>query len=191
MLKIRPYQDSDKADVEHICIATAPKSMVSSEKLTEQTLLLYSRYYTRLEQSHCFVLTEGEEERAVGYILCAPDYKYYKQQFMTNEVKALRKLGPSAVIQAYGEVTAPKPFSKKYPAHLHIDILPAYQHQGMGTKLMDTLVQHLCELGVPGVLLVVGAENQSSIAFYQKYGFQRLGNIGGGVVFGLEIHAEA
>lgn len=186
MITIRPYRDSDRKAVETICVATAPAALVATEKRKSQTLLLYNRYYTRASQAHCFVAAD-EQDRPVGYILCAPDFKVFRQGFLSKEVKALCKLGPAAVIQGYGEAALPKPFAKKYPAHLHIDIMPEYQRQGAGRKLMDTLLAHLQNLGVPGVMLVAGAQNHQAVAFYQKYGFQRLGVMGGSIVFGLKI----
>lgn len=186
MPEIRPLRESDREQAEFICIQTAPDALAATEKKREETLWLYNRYYIRNEKEHCFVLAD-DSDIAVGYVLCAPDYKRYKKEFFSCEMRKLRKYGPAPVLAAYGQMTALKPFSKRYPAHLHIDILPAYQHQGWGTKLLDALAAHLKGSGVPGVLLVAGEQNHGAIIFYEKYGMERLGNIGGGVVFGLAL----
>ena len=68
--------------------------------------------------------------------------------------------------------------AKKYPAHLHIDILPEAQHQGYGAKLMDVLMDYLAEKGVKGVHLGVGGDNAGGIRFYEKYGFTMIHDFG-------------
>lgn len=78
MIKIRPMLEKDKKAVEHICIVTAPPDFVCDEKKRERTLLLYNRYYTRIVK-HSFVAAD-ENDNAVGYILCAPDYRKYKKR---------------------------------------------------------------------------------------------------------------
>lgn len=189
MPSIRPYRETDREAVEAICIATAPPSLISTEKRVEQTLLLYNRYYTRAAQGHCFVLA-NDADLPVGYILCAPDYKQYKKEFLSHEIKALCRLGPAAVLQGYGEIGSLKPLAKRYPAHLHIDLLPEYQHRGYGRKLMDCLTAHLQAQKVPGLMLIASAENRSAIAFYHKYGFEPLGTVGGSVALGLILNKK-
>ena len=61
---------------------------------------------------------------------------------------------------------------EKYPAHLHIDILPEYQRQGIGHRLMKRLEQHLIKNNVPGFHLEVGSKNTLGINFYKKYGLE-------------------
>lgn len=182
---IRPYNKKDGASVEAICIATASAELVTSEKMRKQTILLYSHYYTRAESEHCFVVT-NPSNLVVGYVLCAPNYERYRHEFLAQEQKWLKELSLHAEMRCWGEVRAQKPYAKRYPAHLHIDLLPEYQHLGWGTKLLDTLVEHLGKLHVQGVMLMVDKTNTNAIAFYEKYGFKKLSSRGC-IVFGLEI----
>ncbi|MCK9793616.1 GNAT family N-acetyltransferase [Isoptericola sp. 4D.3] len=62
----------------------------------------------------------------------------------------------------------------RYPAHLHIDLLPENQGRGLGRKLMDTLRAALAERGVPGVHLGMDPNNSRARAFYDRYGFHEL-----------------
>lgn len=61
-----------------------------------------------------------------------------------------------------------------YPAHLHVDLLPAAQGQGWGTKLVGRLRSELADVGVPGVFASLDAENVTAPAFYEKSGFAEL-----------------
>ncbi|MFI2102411.1 GNAT family N-acetyltransferase [Isoptericola sp. NPDC019693] len=62
----------------------------------------------------------------------------------------------------------------RYPAHLHIDLLPENQGRGLGRRLMDTLRAALAERGVPGVHLGMDPANSRARAFYDRYGFHEL-----------------
>ncbi|THH33678.1 hypothetical protein EUX98_g588 [Antrodiella citrinella] len=58
------------------------------------------------------------------------------------------------------------------PAHLHIDILPAYQRRGWGRKLIGTLVRWLeHEKGLQGVWLGMDVRNEDAAKFYKRLGF--------------------
>lgn len=181
---IRPMKRSDKAAVERICLATASDYLNSTEKLQEYTLLMYSRYYTRmLEDSFVAV---NYKDKPIGYILCAPDYNAYKNSFYRNELKQMKNISMFKCISTLGEIAYMKRFAKEYPAHLHIDILPQYQHQGIGKKLMCSLFNHLKSNNVKGVMLTVSADNKSAIEFYKMCGFEILFK-GAGIVFGFRF----
>lgn len=83
-----------------------------------------------------------------------------------------------------GIMAAPIRYADRYPAHLHIDILPEYQRQGIGFQLMDTLTVHLREQGVPAVMLSVAGDNEKGKNFYRKYGFQVLEETPNEIVMG-------
>ena len=185
-MQIRPIEERDIPALEHICLATASKVLTKDEAAKETTLLLYNRYYTRCERENCFAVTD-EKDIPVGYILCAPDYVSYTKSFRKTECKAIRKYGVLRFLYAYFEPAVQKKFRKKYPAHLHIDILPAYQSKGAGTELMETLKSHLRARGVPGIFLSVGKQNSGALRFYKRNGFQVLDVRGGGVLMGCKL----
>lgn len=60
----------------------------------------------------------------------------------------------------------------RYPAHLHIDILPQYQGKGHGTRLMGCFLNSLIEKAVPGVHLSMAASNTGARRFYERLGFE-------------------
>ena len=63
----------------------------------------------------------------------------------------------------------------RYPAHLHIDLLPLARGLGAGGQLMRRWLGHLRELGVPGCHLQTMAENAPAIAFFTSCGFSPVG----------------
>ena len=78
-------------------------------------------------------------------------------------------------------------YAERYPAHMHIDILDAYQRMGIGHQLVDTLAACLAGQNVKGLMLSVGSTNQKGVNFYQKYGFQKIGTVAGALVMGLRL----
>jgi ribosomal protein S18 acetylase RimI-like enzyme len=79
------------------------------------------------------------------------------------------------------------PLLAEYPAHLHIDLLPAIQKQGWGRVLMESLLKELRARAAPGVHLGTASQNANAIAFYQRLGFSILGERGMGVLMGLRL----
>lgn len=185
MVKIRPYEEKDKAAVENVCVVTAPPSFVDTEKHKRITLLLYCDYYTRMKE-HSFVAV-NENDEAVGYIFCEPDYSRYKDEYKSVELKKLLRLGISSYFRGKGEIAGASLASDKYPGHMHIDILPEYQRQGVGHMLVDALKAQLKEENVKGLHLSCGAKNEKGISFYKKYGFTELKRTAGSVLFALDL----
>jgi GNAT superfamily N-acetyltransferase len=64
----------------------------------------------------------------------------------------------------------------RWPAHLHIDLLPEIRGRGVGRRLMNRWFGRLRELGSPGVHLGTFAENRRAIAFFETCGLTRLGD---------------
>lgn len=176
----------DIPTAEQICLATADESLRRTAASRENTLLLYNRYYTRASLDACLVAV-NEADEAVGYILCAPDYKTYCESFRKNECKDIRKLGLLRGVRAWFEPQLQKKYAKRYPAHLHIDLLPEAQGQGMGTALMHALKTHLRAQNVQGVFLCVGKDNKKALRFYKKQDFQVLNIVGGAVLMGCVL----
>jgi GNAT superfamily N-acetyltransferase len=62
-------------------------------------------------------------------------------------------------------------FWASYRAHLHIDILPEYQHQGIGSRLMENLVITLRMAKVKKVYLAVSNPERSYSSIPRKARF--------------------
>ena len=61
---------------------------------------------------------------------------------------------------------------KTYPAHLHIDLLPGTQGQGLGGRLLAHFEDHVRERGAPGVHLQTTNYNYKAVPFYSKHGYE-------------------
>ena len=63
--------------------------------------------------------------------------------------------------------------SRRYPAHLHINLAPAWRSQGIGARLIAAFAAAAAEAGAPGVH-VVTAKAARNVRFYVQCGFAEL-----------------
>lgn len=68
----------------------------------------------------------------------------------------------------------PRRLNGPYPSHLHINLLPRLQGQGVGRALMDRWLATVRALGSVGAHLGVGASNPRATRFYNSYGWREL-----------------
>ena len=183
-MQIRPYEPRDRARMREICLATATPRVYEDAALRAWILLMYNDYYTEREPSTCFVAANDADE-AVGYVISAPDYARYRLGFLPYLPRIWRCSHSAARFWLFHQVEGR--FAREYPAHLHIDILPEYQRLGLGHQLMDTLLSALRAKGVRGVMLGCGKNNEKGNSFYKKYGFTRLGEASGTVLWGIQL----
>ncbi len=180
MITIRKYEDKDRENLLKICIETS--SLPTEEKKDLDFLnLMYNDYYASVEGSNCFVAVD-ENDEAVGYILCAENFDRYYKTFGGLYMPLIKKLGFKYYTMALGEIGVHSIYRKKYPAHLHIDILPVCQGQGTGTALVNALKEHLKSKGINSVMLSCGMGNQRAIKFYKKNDFKMVANIAGSCI---------
>ncbi|MBQ8575312.1 MAG: GNAT family N-acetyltransferase [Clostridia bacterium] len=182
---IRPAEDKDLKNIEYICRMTAGPEARKREDVGKKIALTYSTYYARAEQETSFVL--DDEGKAVGYILCAPDFTRYIKDYRKNEVKKLWGIEKKQSIIAYFLPLGYLPFKNKYPAHLHIDLLDEYQGKGYGSQMMKTLLAKLKEMKLPGVMLIVDKDNEGAQRFYKRAGFRKIASAFGGVVMARKL----
>lgn len=196
MSSIRPYRPSDRDDIYDICVRTGDSGADASGKFTWSTLLgdVYAAPYVAHDPTLAWVVDDGE--RAIGYIIATGDTREFVRWFRDEWWPAAGQAYPpeerrptdNALIAA-----AERPERmlvddvEAYPAHLHIDLLPEAQGQGLGRRLVGVLADALRERGIPGLHLTAGATNAGAIAFYERIGFTVLSRDEGGVTFGMRL----
>jgi ribosomal protein S18 acetylase RimI-like enzyme len=182
---IRPYRKEDFDAVYDICIRTGYLGSDARPHYEDPTILpeIFAAPYVILEPEVCFVVADGDD--AVGYIVATPDtpafVRRFREQWLplvadrypafdgepSNLDELMRKLLHWPERMLISEM-AP------YPAHLHIDLLPAYQGQGFGGRLIRTLRDKLAEIGVPGLHLTMARDNDNAYKFYHRIGFEQI-----------------
>jgi ribosomal protein S18 acetylase RimI-like enzyme len=201
-VEIRPAHESDIPYLYRICLETGDSGKDATALFGDPYLIgqYYAAPYLFFQKECCFV---AELDRVpMGYIIAAADTAAFNAWFDSEWLPILRRRYPPdfpaaspkerELVAAVNRPVAPpdpvvSPWMARYPAHLHIDLLPALQGKGCGRVLMERLWAALRERGVPGVHLGVGAGNQNAIAFYRKLGYAVLREESWGLVMGKEL----
>ena len=184
-LALRGYRPTDAAAVADICLRTGNDGTDATGLFADDRLLpaVYADPYVQLEPDLAFVVDDGS--RAVGYIIGTADTPRFIERYLAEYLPRVRNRFPepapddrSPSAHLVRRLHDPSRHWRRefagYPAHLHIDLLPAAQGHGDGRRLMEQFLSTLRFLGVPGVHLGVSAANHGALAFYAKQGFHQL-----------------
>lgn len=185
MINIRKYEEKDKENIRKVCLGTSSFD-VSNAKTSKFITLMFCDYYTEVEPDSCFVAAD-EDDCAVGYLICGKNFNEYYKVFNGLYMPEIKKLGIKYVLMSKSEIAVHRLFSKKYPAHLHIDLLDVCRHQGVGSRLMNELKLYLKEKQIPGLMLSCGFDNKNAIRFYERNGFKKIANIFGSYVMAINL----
>jgi len=188
MATIRPYRPDDLAALYDICLKTGDNGADATALYEDPRIIgeIYAAPYATLEPGYAFV---AEDEGGVaGYILGAPDTRAFEAHCEAQWWPALRARHADPAdtpswkrsrdqwdaYYIHHPPPAPQPVVDAAPAHLHIDLLPRLQGQGMGKALMDRWLARVggrAHLGCP-------AANRRAKRFYERYGWRRLEGVG-------------
>jgi ribosomal protein S18 acetylase RimI-like enzyme len=188
---IRPYEGRDRAQVRHICHVTGymgePVDWLWRD--TESFADLFTSYYTDGEPQSALV---AELDGVVaGYLLGCVDSRtawspavIFGRHFLRRGIgfrpgtagMVWRSVGDLVSDGLHRRLPAVSVYDERWPAHLHIDLLPGIRGRGVGATLIHRWLDRLRDLGAPGCHLETLAENHGAIAFFESTGFVRRGN---------------
>lgn len=192
---IRPARTDDPAEVARlyeICLLTGSDGADASALTTEPRLLgeIYLGAYLRFAPDLAFVLVDPEADAAdpasvVGYVIGTADTAAFEATLDREWWPELRERYPlgtfpegsydaNLVANIHGEHRSNPAVLDRFPAHLHIDLVPRGQGGGNGRRLLTTLFDALRDAGAPGVHLGVSTTNTQATGFYAHIGFEKL-----------------
>jgi ribosomal protein S18 acetylase RimI-like enzyme len=202
MATIRSYRPDDLDALYRICLLTGDAGKDATHQFDDPKLLghVYAAPYAVLSPETVFVAEDGEG--VAGYIVGPVDTHAFEKRLEAEWWPHLR-----AQIPAPGRTPAgrrddrmrehihrpphtPRRISEPYPAHLHINLLPRLQGQGLGARLIDRWLAAVRERGARGAHLGVGEANARAIGFYRAYGFREILRTGAPynvIFFGVEF----
>ena len=192
--------------------ADAGVSAETLHKAGELPGLMYAEPYVHVPEAFGFVLVDSAKAQdewagVVGYCLATFDtrgfersvkeswFPPYLQKYPLEAIDAeptpdmpehLRDLTPNDkhYIRTIHNPPSASPISVAFsPAHLHIDIVPGYQRQGWGKRLIGEVVRYLQEeKGLTSLWLGLDPRNLNAKKFYHRIGFEEIPNAPDGVV---------
>ncbi|WP_336748238.1 GNAT family N-acetyltransferase [Pantoea vagans] len=178
---IRPATPADYPALYRICLETADagsdaRALYSDPDYPGQR---FAVPYARFAPDFAFVLERDNEVQ--GYVVATPDTRAFEAQLQAEWWPQLqekyRDRSPSApldskVLDAIRHPDqAAETLVTQWPAHLHINLLPAAQKGGWGRRMIEHELAALRAAGVSGVHLGVSLQNEQVCAFYARMGF--------------------
>lgn len=184
-LGVRPYRPGDLDAISEVCMRTGHAGQDARPYYRDADLLpdVFVRPYVAAEPELAFVADDGG--RAIGYLVGTADTARFVHWFRQVWLPPLvpRHPLPDDAADGWPDVMTralhhPERMSRPelagYPAHLHANVLPDYQRQGLGRRLMADFLAALRGRGVGAVHLAHGKFNISARVFYKRMGFQPL-----------------
>lgn len=177
--RIRPYRPADEQALYDICLRTGDSGEDATALYRDPRVLgeVYVGPYLHFPDA---VALAGEDHDGVaGYVLGVPDTLAFERWCDREWWPAIRARYPTNAFPAdtwdarivrlihTPPVTTPD-VVERYPAHLHIDLLPRIQGRGDGRRLLTALMD---ALPAPGIHLGVARTNERAIGFYARMGF--------------------
>jgi len=196
---IRPFHPSDLGAIYRICLLTGLAGGDSSHLYRNPELLghVYAGPYPVADPGLTFVV--ADDEGVAGYIVATGDTAAFERWREESWWPVLREQYPPVedpqdgtedhelVGRVHETWSTDDAYLAEFPAHMHIDLLPRAQGQGLGRQLVETLAAALRERGVRGVHLGVSSENPGAISFYRRVGFTTVEDLPWGFVLGLPL----
>jgi len=187
-MEIRPYRPADLDALHDICLKTGDNGADGTHLYQDHRIIgeIFAAPYAAFHADYAFV---AEDDRGVaGYIIGAPDTRAFEARLEAQWWPALRdRYADTAdtpswqrsrdqwdAFYIHHPPTTPQPIVDAAPAHLHIDLLPRLQGQGVGKMLMDRWLDRAggkAHLGCQ-------APNLRAQHFYERYGWKRLEGVG-------------
>jgi GNAT superfamily N-acetyltransferase len=80
-----------------------------------------------------------------------------------------------ATTARFSDIAVPEfaKFAAEYPAHLHVNLAPAYRNQGIGGRLIEAFAADAARAKAPGLHVITGLSARN-VAFYQRHGLVEL-----------------
>ncbi|ENN85975.1 hypothetical protein RHSP_16225 [Rhizobium freirei PRF 81] len=184
MINLRSVQPEDIDQLYAISLATGDAGKDATPLHRDGRLIghIYSAPYATLHPELVFVAED--EEGVFGYIAGVFDTIAFGQRLEREWWPALRQryvdpIGDPAIWDAdqkrisaiHHPKRTPAPLVERFPAHIHMNLLPRAQGKGVGTALLDRWMENARANGIKGIHLGVNSGNHGGIRFWSSRGF--------------------
>ena len=179
---LRAANTADLPELLRVCLETGDsgKDATHLHNLPELVGDIYVAPYVIHEPDFAYALLA--ENKVVGYLLGVLDTESFEKVLVDKYwpvAKAKYQQIDFEITPSDQELLAEldkqgfsdEEITKKYPSHLHIDIVESHQGAGYGKSMIAYLLNELKQAGSSGVHLHMSASNDRARVFYKKFGF--------------------
>jgi GNAT superfamily N-acetyltransferase len=187
MATIRNARPDDLEAIYEISLLTGEAGQDASALYRDRKMIghIYSAPYVTLSPETSFVVEDTDG--VAGYVVGPYDTPVFEDCLEREWWPALRARYPAPQGDPEGwnadqrrSFTIHNPQrafaarAAEFPAHIHMNMLPRLQGQGLGTRLLDRWMTSARQAGVKGVHLGTNAGNIGGQRFWASRGFERL-----------------
>lgn len=157
-----------------ICIRTGWRGEDATGRIPEAELLpeIYLRPYLAFAPELAWVADDGTP---AGYLVGVADtaaFADWLERVWLPPLRARYPLPGSGLRELLHHPELPDAeVLSRFPAHLHLDLLPHIRGRGCGRALMTRFLADLTSQGVRGVHLGVDPQNHGALGFYRRLSF--------------------
>jgi ribosomal protein S18 acetylase RimI-like enzyme len=183
-ISIRQATMNDLPALLNVCLQTGNSGSDATAEFFDPEILgrVYVAPYLEFSPEFSFAITAPEP---CGYLLAALDTRKFEATLAEKYWPPLQARYQFAhprfkpydleiFFMIHSPEVASEEISRKYPSHMHIDLLPKIQGRGIGRTVIEMLFEKLIAAGSTGVHLGVGISNIRAQSFYRKLGFSDL-----------------
>jgi len=199
MTIIRRFEPDDLDALYAISLATGSAGGDASQLYDDPRLMghIYSAPYAMLEPELARVVVD--RDGVAGFVVGVLDTSAWEQRLERDWWPSLRQhyavppQGDMAswtpdqrrVFMIHRPARTPPVVAQKYPAHLHLNLLPRLQRQGVGTRLLLDWLSIAAKHGAAALHVAVNRGNAEGLQFWKRRGFVELGD--GGLADGRTV----
>lgn len=185
-VRLRAFRPDDLAALYLISVMTGDGGGDARHLYRDPDLIghVYAGPYASLLPELCFVAEDGDG--IAGYVVGVPDTRAYEARLERDWWPELRRRYPDPGPVAdpdwdadrkrthrihHPEGVIPDAVVAEHPGHLHMNLLPRLQRQGVGTRLLERWFGAAKAAGVERVHVGVNPHNPGGLAFWTRSGF--------------------
>lgn len=189
-LEIRPYRAADRGRVRLVCYETGfmGESPAWFWRDQESFADLFCGWWT--DHAPESALVAELDGQVAGYLLGCEDSRragneaaVFLRHFIGRACGVRRgtagvfwrMLGDAPLDALRHQLPPTRVWDERWPAHLHIDLLPECRGRGAGALLVRQWLDRLRDRDIAGCHLQTMAENAGAIAFFEGMGFRQHG----------------
>lgn len=188
MHTFREFRQEDLSAIYAISVKTGDNGRDASALYDDPKLMghIYSAPYVLLEPDLAIVVEH--KDQVVGYVVGTRDTQSWETRLERQWWPALRNqyeapnpadhdnwtIDQMRIDRMHSPRLIDREISERYPAHLHMNLLPSIQGRGIGTALLHKWLSIVIKDGDRGVHVGANPKNTDGIAFWQRSGFETI-----------------
>ncbi len=188
MAVIRPATEADQERLYQVVVETGQAGNDATSLYKDPKMLghIYTAPYVVLAPELVFVAEVNGQ--VAGYVCGVADSRVFEASLEEKWWPVLRARYPAPDMSRQAEWTeddlraawihAPVPTPDyvvdRFPAHMHMNLMPNARGGGLGRRLFDTWLEAAQAYGVGPVHIGANPKNAGGIAFWRAMGFERL-----------------